>query len=430
MGEGFGGVAYQNVTNIHPISIVAILILGIFVLCVPRRWSVIPILCITCFIPLTQKISILSMDFNILRIMVLIGTMRLIIRKDYLNFVWKPLDTAVLLWTFSMIVIYILQQRTSAAVINRLGFGYDSIGMYFLFRSLIRNWTDINYLIFGAILISIPVAVFFVIENRTGRNLFSIFGGVPSITVMRHGRLRCQGAFNHPIIAGCFWASLAPLFAAYWWKSFNDRIWAAIGVVCAVLIVFCSASSTPVLALICGLIGGLCFYLRYQMRIVRWSILLILVALHLVMNGPVWHLISRISAVGGSTGYFRYKLIDSAISHFNEWALLGTKSTAHWFWGAQDLCNYYVYQGVMGGFLTLCLFVAVLVIAYREVGRLWKSQIHSSYYLALSWAMGVSLFVHCANFIGVAYIGTITILWYLLLGIIGSFSIPAKALRI
>lgn len=367
------------------------------------------------------------MDFNILRIMVLIGIMRVIIRKDYLDFLWKPLDTAILLWTISMMVVFILQQRTSSAVINRLGFGFDSLGMYFLFRCLVRNWQDVDSIVFGAIVICISVTGFFLIENQTGRNLFSIFGGLPSITIMRYGRLRCQGAFNHPIVAGCFWASLLPLFAAYWWKAVSCRIWALMGAAGAIFIVICTASSTPVLAVLCGIIGGGMFYLRYRMRAVRWVILSVLVALHMVMKGPVWHLISRISAVGGSTGYFRYKLIDSTIAHFSEWALLGTTSTAHWFWGAQDVCNYYVYQGVQGGFLTLCLFVAVIVIAFREIGKLWRSQVHYPYYLALSWAIGVSLFVHCANFIGISYIGTITVSWYLLLGIIGSMSIPTQA---
>ena len=39
-------------------------------------------------------------------------------------------------------------------------------------------------------------------------------GGVPEITVVREGRLRCQGAFAHPILAGCFWAEQLPLIAA------------------------------------------------------------------------------------------------------------------------------------------------------------------------------------------------------------------------
>ncbi len=430
MPEGFGAAAFKDITNIHPLSVVAVVVLGVALILLPRRWAVLPMLIIACFFPSVQKITVFEMDFDLVRIIVLFGVSRLIFRKEYFHFSWKPLDIAVMLWATSSMVIYILQQGSFSAVINQLGFLFDVFGMYFLFRCLIQNWSDLEYIVFGFILISIPVFAFFLVENRTGRNLFSIFGGVPEITMIRDGRLRCQGAFAHPIIAGCFWASLLPLFAAFWWKPARGRAWAISGLIASLIIIFCCSSSTPLMGVIAAIVGCVFFYLRQYMRVVRWSVLLTLIALHLVMNAPVWHLISRVSAVGGSTSYFRYMLIDSAIKRFPEWALMGTSSTAHWFWGAQDMCNQYVYEGIKGGFLTLCFFVTVIVIAFREVGGLWRGQACSPYRLALSWALGVSLFVHCMNFIGVSYFGQIWILWYLLLAVIGSLSVQTKPLAI
>jgi hypothetical protein len=422
MSEKFGSLEYQNITNIHPLAIVAVVVLGILLVVVPRRWSIFPMLIITCFISSVQKISILEIDFDLLRIMVLFGVARLIIFREYIGYKWIPLDTVMALWTISSMVIYILQQGTFSAFVNRLGFGFDAYGMYFLFRCLIKDWLDVDRIIMGFILISIPVAAFFVLEKGTGHNVFSVFGGVPAITIVREGKARCQGAFSHPIIAGCFWASLVPLLVTYWWKSAKDRIWATIGLFASFTIVVCCASSTPVMGVFAAIIGGLFFVFHRQMRVIRWTVLLLLVVLHMVMEAPVWHLISRVSAVGGSTGYFRYQLIDNAIRHFAEWAILGTKSTAHWFWGAQDLCNQYILVGVEGGFLTLCFFVIVIAVAFCEIGRLWRSQSLSPYRIALSWAMGVSLFVHCMNFIGVSYFGQIWLIWYLLLAMIGSLS--------
>ena len=46
MPEGFGGVAYQNITNIHPLAIAAVLVLGLAMVFVPRRWAVLPMLII------------------------------------------------------------------------------------------------------------------------------------------------------------------------------------------------------------------------------------------------------------------------------------------------------------------------------------------------------------------------------------------------
>lgn len=426
MPEDFGGHAFKDMTNLHPLALIAVLVLGIIMLAVPRRWAILPMLIIACFISTVQKIVIVGMDFGLLRIMVMFGITRLILRKESHGFVWKPLDLAICLWAISSIVIYTLQQGTVSALVNRLGFGFDAFGMYFLFRCLIRDWSDVDTVVISLIMISIPVALFFILENRTGRNLFSIFGGVPAITVVRDGRLRCQGAFSHPILAGCFWASLMPWFAARWWKSSKDKIWALAGLVTASITIICCSSSTPLFGVLSGMVGGLMFFARRYMRPIRWGILFTLLALHMVMNAPVWHLISRVTAVGGSTSYFRYALINGAINHFREWALLGTQSTAHWFWGAQDLCNQYVFEGVQGGFLTLVFFVYGIVLAFGGVGKLWR-QNRDPYRIALSWALGVSLYVHCMNFIGVSYFGQIHVIWYLLLAMIASMAPGGQA---
>ena len=134
MPGSFGGLEYQNITIIHPLALVVLIIVGISMLVIRRRWSVIPMLLIACFIPSVQKIAVFGLDFNLLRIMVLFGIARLILHREYVGFAWKPLDTAMVLWTTSSILIYTLQHGTFSALVNRLGFGFDSFGMYFLFR--------------------------------------------------------------------------------------------------------------------------------------------------------------------------------------------------------------------------------------------------------------------------------------------------------
>lgn len=423
-----GNPEWANQTMVHPVGFASVLLLGIALLLLPRRWAVLPMLIIACFIPSAQRVVIMGMDFNFLRIMVVFGFFRLLFRREYKSFTWSSLDTAIVLWGLSAMTIYVFREGSFSAFVNRLGFGFDAFGMYFLFRCLVQNWQDVTTIILGLILISLPVAFFFIIENRTSRNFFSVFGGVPEITRIREGRLRCQGPYSHPILAGCFWAALLPLMAAFWWKSAKDKLGAIIGVLAALLIVGCCASSTPVMGVLGAVGGGLMFYFRRYMRPIRWAVVGLLVALHLMMKAPVWHLISRVSAVGGSTGYHRYILINGAIKYFHEWALLGTNSTAHWGWGAQDVTNQFILEGVRGGFSTFVLFIVVIALAFREVGRLWRKQTRHPYRLALSWALGVSLFVHCLNFIGVSYFGQIHILWYLTLAMIGSLAVQTHKL--
>jgi hypothetical protein len=408
-------------TELHPLGLVAIIVLGIAMLIVSRRWAVLPITITACFIAAAQRIVIFGGDFSLLRIIVLFGWARLLLWNEFNGFKWKTVDTFMILWAISGTMAQTLLEGTVAAFINRMGVSYDAVGMYFLFRCLIRNWQDVDYVLRGFILVSIPLAVAFAVEHATGHNAFAFFGGVPAITVIRDGKLRCQGAFSHPILAGCFWASIIPLFAARFIAVPAKRFWTVIGMGCAALVVLFCASSTPVMAILFGVVGACFFSLRYRMRVVRWGLLLILVALHIVMKAPVWHLISRVDIFSGSTGWHRFQVIDQAVIHFNEWWMLGTLSTRNWSAvHAGDITNQFVLEGVRGGVVTLILLITIISLSFRTIGRLWRIAGNDRYHLLMSWALGVSLFVHIMSFFAVSYFGQIIMIWYLLLAIIAS----------
>jgi len=422
MPEHFGGAAYQDVSNMHPLGLAMVLGLGIATLVLPRRWATVPMLFVACFVPAVQKVVVFSCDFNLLRIIVLFVYARLLLRGEYRSFCWKRIDTLIVLHAVTSSVIIVVRQMTIGAFINRMGFSFDAMGIYFAFRCLVRSWGDLEHIIRGLILISVPTALFFLVENRTGRNVFSVFGGVPEITMAREGRLRCQGAFSHPIVAGCFWASVVPLIAAGYWKSGVMRVGSVVGTLAATFTVIMCASSTPLFGLLSTIVGGALVLYRHRMRQILWGLAAILVCLHFVMQRPVWGLIALASSLGGGTGWHRYMLVDVFIHRFGEWALMGTRSTAHWFWGAQDIANQYVMEGVNGGLLSLVLFLMIIAAGFQGVGRLWRSVRCHRYQLAVSWALGVSLFVHCMHFFGVTYFGQVHIAWYLTVGVIGSMS--------
>lgn len=379
-----------------------------------------------CFVAPAQRMVIEGFDFNLLRLMVLFGWGRVLFRSEHVGFTWKSVDLLVILWLVSGTITYTILHGSVSAFVKQLGWMYDGAGMYFLFRCLLQNWEDVASSAKCFVWISVPVAIAFLFELATARNVFSIFGGVPDITVERQGRLRCQGAFAHPILAGCFWGSLMPLMAALWWRAGNGRVWAVIGIVASSIVVVACASSTPLLAVEAGIVGGALFALRRWMSFVRWGILGTLVGLHVVMQAPVWHLISRIDVAGGSTGWHRYSLIDQAIRRTDEWALIGTKSTAHWGWGLHDVTNQYVAEGVNGGAVTLMLFVAVIAVAFCYIGRLLRQVAGDRFRTAFVWALGVCLFVHCVNYVGVTYFGQIIMIWYMLLAMIVSLASQSR----
>ncbi len=407
---------YANQTTLHPLGVLAVVVLGLALLVVPRRHAVLPLILMACFVAPGQRIVVASLDFDLLRVLVLFGYLRLLLRGEYRGLPLKPMDYALIAWAASGTLAYTILYGSLGALLNRLGVAFDAVGLYFLLRCWVRDWGDLRRVILAFAYVTVPVAAAFLYESATRHNVFSIFGGVPAETMIRRGRLRCQGAFPHPIMAGCFFAALMPWFAALWWNR-SDRATAVLGLLCAGLIVVLTSSSTPLMMVALGLLGGGMYLLRDRLRLIRWSVVGLLVALHMVMKKPVWHLLARINVIGGSTGWHRYHLVDQAIRRFPEWALFGTRTTEHWGWGLIDVTNQYVLEGVRGGVLTLALFVVTIALAFRGISRRLRL-LRQPAHIALIWALGVSLLLHCAAFVAVSYFGQIKLLWYLTLAVI------------
>jgi hypothetical protein len=397
---------------------ISILVLGLLLFALPRPRAVVPMLILACFVP-GQSVAIMALNFGGIRILVFLGIVRIIVFAEWKQLLWQRMDTLLVLFAGVGSLIYIVQFGTLDALKFRLGQMFDIAGMYFLFRCFINSWKDITILAKTLAIISIFVAIAFAIERSSGHNMFAVFGGVPAITMVRDGRFRCQGAFAHPILAGCFWATLIPIMATLWWRGPGMRPWAVIGVICSLIIIVLCSSSTPVAAVMFGLIGAFFFQFRRSMRAVRWTLFTILIILHLTMQGPIWGLVARIDFAGGSTGYYRFTLIDAAIRHFSDWWLLGIQSVDPW---SQDYNHYltditdqYVLEAVRGGIWTLVLFIAIIATAFSKLGRVRVLEERNRGNLVTCWALGVAIFVHCIIFFGVSYFGQITSIWYLTL---------------
>jgi len=413
---------WHNQTTLHPLGLLAVLVCGVAVWLLPRRFAPIPLLVLACFVAPAQRVVVLGLDFNLIRLMVVLGWMRLATRREWRLLRVNRLDVVIVLWALSGAAAFTLTHGSSAALVNRLGFLLDALGMYFLFRLLVRSWSDLRLIAASVAVIALPVACAFLIEKATARNMFALFGGVPEITTMRAGQLRCQGAFAHPILAGSFWAALMPLIAAVWWTARGSmRVLAPIGLAGALIVVLTCASSTPLLAMLLGLGAMLLYPLRRYLSWMRLGAVVMLIAVNFVMIAPLWHLLARISIVEGSTGWYRYKLIDEFFEHAPEWWLHGTQSTAHWWkWGSVDVTNQYVLEGVHGGLVTLLLFVAVLGVAFHAVGRVRQHAEHLPGRRLLTWSLGCMLLVHATTFFAVSYFGQIIVVWYLTLAMAGT----------
>jgi len=403
---------FADKTLVNPIGLTLLLLLVLAMLCVPRRHTLLVLLAGMSFMAIGQRLVILSLDFGFLRILVLAGWVRILLRGETLKFYWNRLDAYILAWNVATFILYLVTHGLQTFVF-KLGNTFDSVLVYFLLRYLIRDFEDVKSLINASAITAIVVSFFFFYEFTTRSNVFSVFGGVPAITVIREGKLRCQGAYAHPILAGCFWAILAPLMASRALQRGPGRLLSILGLLSATLIVALSNSSTPIVGMMTACIGFMFFPLRRSMRQVRWAIVIFLILMQSTMIAPIYTLIGRITLSQGSTGYHRVAIIEASIKYLNEWIWVGTANINHWRIFRNDITNKYVVEGINGGCIGLGLFIMLIVTGFSNVGKLWRAAASSSGDLLIAWSIGVSLCVHLMNFIGVFYFGQIETLWNL-----------------
>lgn len=401
-----------NQTTLHPVGVSALVIALAAGFLLPRRHAAIPLVALIAMIPSAQRVVIATLDFNLVRLMILGMLFRITVRSEWAGFRLRAADYLLAAWAGWSILANWLLWDDPAVVVTRTGYMIESVGAWVVARALLRDFRSFSRLTRFCAWLAIVSVAFFLLEQTTKQNLFSVFGGVPSLTMVRDGRLRCQGPFSHPIMAGIFWASLLPLFCALGLADLRSRWLMIIGSGAVLTIVVCTASSTPAMAVLIG-IGAMALYpVRRTTPLIRFAVIAALPALHVIMDKGVHHLLARINIVGGSTGWHRYHLMDGALHHIAEWAALGTKSTRHWGWGLEDVTNQYLLEGVRGGLPSLLLFAAWIVAIFVMLSRAIRRHSTPAQRLVL-WACGSMLFAHCLNFIAVSIFGQMTSAFYM-----------------
>ncbi len=406
---------FQDIQRVHPAG-VAVLV-GVILACflLDRRYLVILFVATLSITPMSQRFVILGLDFPFSRIIIAAIVSRIVLwRLAAFDRIRGP-DVIVVAWLIWSAIAQGFLFGDLKPVVTRLGYGVDALGAYFIGRSLIDSRMAFGRLCGGVAVCAILVIPVFLVEWGTGRNMFAALGGVPEATIVRDGRLRCQGPFTHPIMAGLFWGIWIPLILA--WRAMEtrqaQRSFALVGVAAILGIVVFTSSSTPVMAVLIGVgIFSLYRWRRFTAIMVT-SIGLAMIPLHFMMDKGVLHLLARINIVSGSTGWHRYHLMDKAISNIGEWWAVGIQYTGGWGNGLSDVTNQLVLEGVRGGLLSLLLYVVFwLAILGRVVARASRGESTDCLY----WGIFASLMAMFLSFIGVSIFGTVISQTFLLLG--------------
>jgi hypothetical protein len=424
--------AVRNSSNVNPVALLFLVAMCLVTLQGRRQAAVKGLLAIAAFLPLGQQFVVSGLHFQFFRILIVVGFLRLLSRGETRGFSFNAVDKLFVAWVLVGTVCTALRDPDSIMGTNCLGEAFNAVGTYFLIRFLIRDPAEalehVRFLALAVVVVALAMSWEYVFH----KNLFAVFGGVPESPDIRDDRLRCQGPFEHPILAGTFGATLFPLLIGLWFRGGRDRRLAYLGIAaCAFISMLAAASSGAALTCLTGAAGFLLWPMRTQMRYVRLAMVLTVVGLSLVMKAPVWYIIARVSDLVGGTGWHRSYLIDQAIRYFGEWWLIGSSVTAHWAPGGQvlavdprnmDITNHFIAQGLHGGVLGLGLFLAIIVTCFKIVGRVWRMGTDSPFDPKLTWAFGVALACHCTAFVSISYFDQMQVFWFWLLAVFAALA--------
>jgi hypothetical protein len=409
-----------TVAAAHPIYILAMLLAGLLILFLRREKVIYPLIIVGMIIPYGQAITVFGAHFQMLRFLILFGWTRMLWNKlrktgvENRSHGLHPIDKAFIALIAVFLINTIILTPKGAAAFNAVGEAYTSIGIYFLLRFLVRDEEDILRSVKALLLVSVAAAVVMILEQTNHINVFGYLGGESLHSAIREGRIRSQAFFGHSIIAGCYGATLLPLCVWLWSKGRTFRLYILVGVVASLIMVFTSASSTPIMAMGGAVLAFGFWPLRRKMRWVRRGIIAALILLHVVMHGPVWSLIEHIDIVGGNSGYHRYQLIDQCIRHFWDWWLFGTLANSSWGWDMWDTANVFVGTAEGSGLLGLILFVALFSRSFRAIGNARAAFETDGAKQFDLWTVGCVVFTQLMIFVGVDYFDQTRMLWYLI----------------
>jgi len=173
--DALRGIQWQTYgeTVLNPLAFALVLLMGILLILLPRRLAVIPFIVTALFITSMQRLVVAGLDFDMLRIMILFGFIRVIIRAEYREIKLNRIDKVLLYYIIIGLATGTILWGTKDVFINRLGGAYTTFGMYFLCRILIRDFNDMEFVIKSIVLMSIPITIFMLYEQVTMYNFFS-----------------------------------------------------------------------------------------------------------------------------------------------------------------------------------------------------------------------------------------------------------------
>jgi hypothetical protein len=393
----------------------------------PRRLAFLPLIIGALYTTFSSQILIGPFHFSAIRILIGVGFLRVSLRREKVIGNFNVLDKLIIISALWALISSFMYVDFSEALQFRLGFVYNTCGAYFLFRIFCQSIEDLYEIILILAIAVIPVAAEMIYEQIAGKNIFYLLDGLEISAAIREGKIRSQGPFNHAIIAGSVGAVFMPLILASWHKM--PKL-SALGLIACLIMVVTCGSSGPVISASAGIGAVVIFWFRSKIKVFKYLVIFGYILANIVMNAPAYYLLAKMDIIGGSTGWHRARLIESALEHLNEWWLVGTDYTRHWmptgvYFSSKhaDITNHFLWLGVMAGLPIVLMTLYAFLVAFRFIGKIvmqYEKYNYPKEHIFMIWAVGASLFAHTVTCIGVAYYDQSFIFLYMILAVVGS----------
>ena len=133
-----------NETVLNPYALCFVILMGVLIIAVRRHYALVPLIAVVLFMTHIQRIVIGGIDISMLRFMVLFGFIRVLKNKEHHQIELNRIDKFIIYYVIVTIITGVCLEKSASALINRIGSGYDTLGLYFLIRIFIQNIDDVE----------------------------------------------------------------------------------------------------------------------------------------------------------------------------------------------------------------------------------------------------------------------------------------------
>ncbi len=406
------------------ILVMAVVLLG------SARWAVMGMMAGMLFLPISQSLQVFGVNLFAMRFVEIAAVARIVFKKEFSLFIWNGIDRVFVLVYAYTILVYL--GRSTDGIANLIGAAVDAHLCYFAFRVLIRDFEDFKSFLRTFVLLLGPFTVLVLIETFQGQHIFAGMG-LNSPEMMREGRIRSIGSFDHPSLLGTLGASFMQIYIGLWCARIN-RLYAFIGIMLCATIVWASNSGGPISCVLYGWLGWILWFNRKNMQWFRRGLVAALCLVALIMKAPIWFLIAKLGAITGGDSWHRAAVIDKFYQHLDEWWLVGMPIEGTKYWlatynptvGGIDLTNNYLALGLTAGLGAIALYILLLVRGFSYIGNALlivrnNGESDKSFEFLL-WGLGVIHTVHILNWLAITYYDQTYVFWLLQLAVLSTLS--------